>query len=211
MRPVLICALGVAAALGLSGCKIVPDPDPAQLATANQSDDDRMLARAQEIWQPQVLPTVKEHLVQLADLRAALAADAAAAGTAHGLRPQGESNPWNFAVSGQGKIVEAKLDSRAAKLGLDTDADGKADVTVQLGPVIRGTALRDAMPFLTFTDYRDQIEYAKLANALNQLAHQAVTKPGGDVIGQTATFEGVFTLKDPAKVELVPTALTVGG
>lgn len=53
----------------------------------------------------------------LADLRAALAVDPAAAGTTYGLRPKGEANPWNFAVSGQGRIVEARLDSRAAKLG----------------------------------------------------------------------------------------------
>lgn len=83
-------------------------------------------------------------------------------------------------------------------------------MTVQIGPVIRGTVLRDAIPFLTFTDYRDQIEYAKLANALNQLAHDSLTKPSGDVIGQTASFEGVFSLKDAAKIELVPTALAVG-
>lgn len=213
MRSVLcLSALGLVAVLGVSGCKIVPDPDPTQTAAApDQSDEARMLARATEIWQPKVLPTVKEHLVPLTELRTALAADPAAAGTKYGLRPSGEANPWQFAVSGQGKIVEAKLDSRAAKLGVDTDADGTADVTIQIGPVIRGTALRDAMPFLTFTDYRDQIEYAKLANALNQLAHDGVTKPLGEVLGQTATFEGVFTLKDPAKIELVPTALTVGG
>lgn len=170
-----------------------------------------MKAYALEAWEPQVLPVVQENLVPLADLRGQLASDPEAAGNAHGLRPSGEANPWNFAVSGEGKIIEAKLDSRAAKLGVDTTGDGAADVIVQLGPVIRGTALRDAMPFIVFTDFRDQIEFAKLANGLNTVAHEALTLPTGDVIGQTARFEGVFTLKDPALIELVPTTLEIGG
>ncbi|RMC37739.1 DUF2291 family protein [Paracoccus alkanivorans] len=214
MRDVFrLSALCLAAAVAMAGCKIVPDPDPGEAASAasGQTDEARMEAYAQEIWQPKVLPVIQENLVPLAELRSALAADANAAGQQHGLRPEGEANPWNFAVSGEGRIVEAKLDSRAAKLGVDTTGDGAADVTVQLGPVIRGTALRDAMPFIVFTDFRDQIEFAKLANALNAAAHAAIAKPGGDVIGQTARFEGVFTLRDPAKIELVPTMLKVGG
>lgn len=214
MRDVFrLSAFCLAAAVAMAGCKIVPDPDPSEAASvaSGQTDEARMEAYAQEIWQPKVLPVIQENLVPLSELKTALAADADAAGKQHGLRPEGEANPWNFAVSGEGEIVEAKLDSRAAKLGVDTTGDGAADVTVQLGPVIRGTALRDAMPFIVFTDFRDQIEFAKLANALNAMAHAAITRPEGEVIGQTARFEGVFTLRDPDKVELVPTMLEVGG
>lgn len=199
-------------ALAFAGCKIVPNPDPelAKEAEATQTDEARMAAYVAEVWEPKVLPVVQQNLVPLAELRAALAADPAAAGAAHGLRPEGEANPWNFAVSGAGKIVDAKLESRAAKLMVDTDRDGAADVTVMLGPVIRGTALRDGMPFIVFTDFRDQIEFAKLANALNAQAHDSLTIPQGDVVGQTATFEGMFTLRDTAgQIELVPTMLSV--
>lgn len=213
MRPILtsMAVLGCAA-LTLSGCKIVktPDPDSESAAAEQQTDEARMAAFADEIWQPKVLPTISEHLVDMATLRAALADGLDVAGPAHGLRPEGEANPWNFALSGSGTIVEANTESRAAKLLVDTDADGTADVTVQLGPVIRGTALRDAMPFLVFTDFRDQIEFAKLARALNTIAHEAVTLPSGDLTGKTATFEGVFTLRNKGdKIELVPTALQV--
>lgn len=214
MRTVIyISALCLAAGVGLSGCKIVPDPAQDEVdAASNQSDEVRMQAFAEEIWEPQVLPVVAENLVSLAELRTALAADAEAAGKAHGLRPAGEANPWNFAVSGQGTVVESKLDSRAARLGVDTDSDGASDVTVQLGPVIRGTALRDAMPFIVFTDFRDQIEFAKLANGMNNVAHQALTLPTGDVNGQSVAFEGVFTLRgDASTIELVPTRLEFGG
>ena len=195
---------------GLAACKIVPDPDPEQAgeAQADQSDEARMARFAAEIWEPKVLPVVADKLVALPELRAALRADAEKASATWGLRQPSESNPWNYAISGSGKIVAANLKSRAARLEVDSDGDGKADVKIQLGPVIRGTAIRDSMPFLVFTDYRDQIEFAQVANALNTVAHERTAFPEGEPVGQTLHFEGVFTLKGQAEeVELVPTRL----
>ena len=97
---------------------------------------------------------------------------------------------------------------RAAKLELDTDADGAADLVVQLGPVIKGTALRDAADFIVFTDFRDQIEFAKLARSLNDEAHKALALPEGDLTGKTMTFEGALTLRSASDaMALVPTLL----
>ncbi len=211
---ILFSAVATSIVLGTAGCKIVKNPDPnaTQETAEQQTDEARMAAYAREIWDAQVLPAVAEHLVPLSDLRTALAKDVDAAGAAHGMRPEGEANPWNFAVSGSGVIIVAKTASRAAKLQLDTDDDGKADVTVQLGPVVRGTAIRDAMPFLDFSNFRDQIEFAKLAGGLNAMAHENLSVPEGDLVGMTATFEGVFTYKNlTSSPEVVPTALSIGG
>jgi predicted lipoprotein len=198
-----------------TGCKIVMDEQPGEgeLGQAPQTDAERMAAYAEAAWEPKVLPVVAENLVPLGDLRSALDADGLdASGRQYGLRPEGEANPWNFAVSGEGTIVEANTESRAAKLGIDTDGDTATDVTIQLGPVIRGTALRDAMPFIVFTDFRDQIEFAKLANGLNAAANQRLTIPEGDLVGREATFEGVFTLRSATDTpEIVPTNLSIGG
>jgi predicted lipoprotein len=170
-----------------------------------------MAIYAREIWDKDVLPTIDAHLVPLDTLRGALAANVDAAGAAHGLRPEGEANPWNFAIRGAGVIVEARTKSRAAKLQVDTDADGAADVTIQLGPIVRGTTLRDAMPFLLFSNFRDQIEFAKLGGGLNAMAHERLTIPEGDLIGRSVSFEGVFTFTNlTSKFEVVPTALTFG-
>ncbi|TFF27226.1 DUF2291 family protein [Jiella endophytica] len=209
-RPILAAIV----VFSLSGFTIVWDKPASEAGSkaAPQTDEARMAAYADANWQDKVVPVIEAHLVPLAKLRGELAGGADKAGAAYGLRPEGEANPWNFAVSGEGKIVKAKLKSRAAKLEVDTDDDGKGDVTIQLGPVIRGTALRDAMPFIDFTDFRDQIEFAKLANALNDVAHAHLSLPESDPTGQTARFEGVFTLRgDAGTIELVPTKLSIGG
>lgn len=209
LKPKLLAIL-LCPGLSLSACKIVETPtlEKQKEIAATQTDEARMGVYAESIWEDQVLPTVKEHLVPIAELRLKLNEGLDAAGATHGLRPEGATNPWNFAVSGQGTVIEANPESRAAKLKIDTNADGVQDATIQLGPIIRGTSLRDAMPFIVFTNFRDQIEFAKLARALNVQANSSLTIPSGDLLAKTVTFEGVFTLKkQTGKFEIVPTSL----
>jgi predicted lipoprotein len=68
-------------------------------------------------------------------------------------------------------------------------SDGKltldSGVAVLTGPVIRGTALRDALPFIQFSQFTNQLEYARVANALNDRAvrvAQAVQAKTGDTV-----------------------------
>ncbi len=210
---ILFSAIALSAFTVMTGCKVVKnvDPNDASEIEAALTDEERMATYAREIWDTEVIPTVTAHLVPLDELRTALANDVDTAGEAHGLRPEGEANPWNFAISGTGTVIEAKTESRAAKLHLDTDGDGEIDVTLQLGPIVRGTTLRDAMPFLLFSDFRDQIEFAKLGNGLNAMAHERLTTPQGDPVGQTVTFEGMFTFKGLGNtLEVIPTTMAVG-
>lgn len=196
--------------LALAACKIVKDPEPAAegSAPAAQTDEARMAAKAEELWQPQVLPFVAENATDIAALRAALSGGPDAA-SALGFRPTAEGSPWNFIAKGEGTVVAEDRASRAAKLELDTDGDGAGDVTVQLGPVMRGTALRDSLPFLVFTDYRDQIEFAKLARALNDHAHAQIDLPE-TVTGQRIAFSGPFTIRSKGEaILLTPVTLEV--
>ena len=142
------------------------------------------------------MPYINDKALTVEALKAALAGGLDAAGAAHGTRGSGEGAAWNFAVRGEGKVIEANLDTRARTAGVDTDGDGKADVTVQLGPVIKGTALRDVAPFYNFDDFRDQIEFAKLARALNDKISGMIDVPDGDIIGRShVSFTGVVALK----------------
>lgn len=205
-----LAALLLCPALTLLSCKIVETPtlEMQKEAAAKQTDEARMGVYAAEIWTSKVLPTVQEHLIPIAELRLKIAQGLDAAGEAHGLRPDGATNPWNFAVSGAGTVIAANPESRAAKLKIDTNADGKQDAIIQLGPIVRGSSLRDAMPFIVFTDFRDQIEFAKLARALNTQANSHLSVPSGDLVGKTVVFEGVFTLKKQSGAfEIVPTSL----
>lgn len=194
-------------ALAVPACKIVKNPPEGQTSAAETAgeagDDGRIATLLDQTLTTRLLPHVQSVAQPVASLRAAIAAGLDAAGAAHGHRGAGEGAAWNFAVTGTGTVVEANLTSRARKAMLDTDGDGKADLTLQLGPVIKGTALRDIAPFYDFNDFRDQIEFAKLGRAINDRISAALTLPEGDLTGSKVQFTGVFDAKKPADPWLV--------
>ncbi|OCX65654.1 hypothetical protein BFP70_09215 [Thioclava sp. SK-1] len=210
MRSAFIIAALLGAAGPVAGCKIVPDPDPAALAAANQTDEQRMATWVKDAWAPRLLPTVAKGQTDWTSLKTALDQGLPQAGAAFGLRPEPLGGQWYFAVHGDGTVTQATLDSRARRIDLDMDGDGTADLSLQPGPMIRGTAIRDAMPFITFTDFRDQIEFAKLGRALNDRAAADMPELPADLIGQRVTVTAVFGLRSADEPPLaVPLLLQV--
>lgn len=212
MKSVLV-ALGLVAALALPGCKVVknaPEGEKSDVIPAGEAGDDaRIAALLDRTYEADLLPLIAQAL-PAAELRTALAGGLDAAGAAHGNQGSGEGAAWNFAVRGEGRVTEANLTSRARTAMVDVDGDGAADLTLQLGPVIKRTSLRDVAPFYRFGDFRDQIEFAKLARALNDRASAGIQVPEGDLVGKTVSFSGTVDLKSATDPWLVTTVtLTV--
>ena len=211
MRPTLLLA-ALLAATAPAGCKLVRNPDPAEAAAKAAAAAEGGGADIATMWTAQVLPHMNEAAVDFATLRPALAGGLDAAGQAHGYRPNSEGAPWNFPVRLEGTVVAAKTDTRAATADVDVDGDGTADVTVQLGPVIRGTTLRDVQPYIDFTAYRDQIAFAELARGLNDQAYRTALEgvPRDALVGKKVSLVGAFTMKGPGDAILVtPVSLEV--
>ncbi len=200
--------------LGLAGCRIEPvAPVDAKAAGAtagggfaNQAFDAR--AQVVDIWDGKVIPALQARAGDYPALREAMQRDLDAAGAAHGHRARGEGAPWNFVTRVKGKVVQADTELSAATAEVDVDGDGQADVTLQIGPVLRGTALRDALPFVNFTDYANQVEFAQLGNAFNDQAAAVALKalPRDRLVGRTVSLLGVFTTADATET---PTILPV--
>jgi predicted lipoprotein len=206
--------LALVAALALPGCKIIENAPEGEgtavIPDGEAGDDARISALLAKTYEADLLPLIAKAL-PVADLRVAVAGGLDAAGAAHGNKGSGEGAAWNFAVKGEGKVVEANLTSRARKAMVDVDGDGAADLTLQLGPVIKGSSLRDVAPFYRFGDFRDQIEFAKLARALNDRASATLQVPEGELVGKTVSFTGTVDLKaesDPWLVTAVTLSVT---
>ncbi|MEP5810304.1 MAG: DUF2291 domain-containing protein [Roseibium sp.] len=211
-----ICMVMIAT-VSLGGCKLekndVGADGQSQKVVSSQPGGD-MNALVADIWEKQVLPHLDETSTDMAELVTAIASGLDAAGDAKGYRPASEGSPWNFSTKVKGKIVSAKTDTRAATADVDVDGDGTADVTLQLGPVIRGTALRDILPFIDFSSFTDQIEYAKLSRALNARAFESALEdlPRDNLEGQQVEALGAFTVRGGGPPFLVtPVTVKVGG
>lgn len=203
---------------GIGGCKLIKNTPEGETngeegAKVSSTLGGDMNVLVEEIWGAKVLPHIRDNATALATLGPAIQADLDAAGKAHGYRPSSEGSPWNFPVSVKGAIVSAKTDTRAATADVDVNGDGEADAVLQLGPVIRGTALRDVLPFIDFTSFTDQIEFAQLSRALNTKAYETALEdlPREDIVGRQVEALGAFTMRGRGDAILItPVEITLG-
>ncbi len=196
----------------IAGCEIRPlDPvtGKAIIEEAQQTFDAHSFV--QENWEARVLPTILNDGVALDELMVELAANQEAASAKYGYREG--SQPWNFIVRGTGRVLEADTTSRVGLLLLDLSPyDGAPDISLQIGPVIRGTALRDALPFITFNQFVNQLEYANVSSAMHTwLVETVLAKLDPEtLLSQEVSFSGVFTLGLLDAVMITPVDIRLG-
>jgi len=191
------------ALLLLSGCRLVSEK---QLADLKNPPNPHM-ADIKKTWQQQIVPQIEKEArpaqVLLQDLQSAGSFDEAC--KKYGYRSQEES-PCNFYVTITGTVEKINTASRSGKMIIKDDQGNS--YTVQIGPIIRGTTLRDAYRGASYQDFNDQVLFGDYGKEINQQAADMLKdiKPAG---GNKISVTGVFsswdipqTLPDvtPAKV-----------
>ncbi|MBU2515524.1 DUF2291 domain-containing protein [bacterium] len=165
------------------------------------------------IWDSKVVPYFQTESIDLKKILTVYENDPEKAGITYGYREKTEGSPWTFKVKGTGTIIKAKTKSQAAVMEIDLEPmDGKKDAIIQIGPVIKGSSIRDALDFVTFGMFTNQIEYAQLANALNRKAYDTeLSKFDREtIVGKDIYFEGAFTqVPYSSKVLITPVKLEV--
>lgn len=202
-----LAGLGLIAGLilPLVSCKVVPIGED---GAAQVGFDASGYAAA--LWTERALPQVTAAARPVAEVVPAIMADLGAAGTKFGYRA-GEGSPWSFVVAGTGVVTTKNTASRAGTLDV-TVAGMTAPVVLLIGPVIRGNAVRDALPFVTFQDFTNQIEYADVGKALTALA---LAEFSGNVdaikVGDTISFTGTISMAGATdRLLITPVSIAVG-
>ena len=200
-------------AMALPGCKIIKTPTAEEKAAETAKSAFDPAAKVEAIWQSQAIPYLQKRAGELKDVVALAASSPDQAGEKYGNPRKQASAPWTYAVKLSGKVVAADTASRAATIDLDADGDGKADAKVQIGPAVRGTALRDTLEFVNFNEFKNQIEWAQFGKAFNEKINAALLGPlpRDGLTGKTVTVTGAFPLPSSGQLPLVtPAELTEG-
>jgi predicted lipoprotein len=147
------------------------------------------------MWTSKLLPAVSAGAVDVAEI----------------LR-QGGPRGGAFLVKGEGRVLRVDTSSRAGLLTIDTQPyDGRPHAAIEIGPVIRGTTLRDALPFIQFSQFVNQLQFAQVGNALNDRVSAALASfPTRDLAGSIVMFSGAAVWPSESDLpEIVPVTLAV--
>jgi predicted lipoprotein len=210
-RPGLLMAAALCVAL--NGCKIIKTPTAEEAAAAASGgfDPARQVA---ELWDAKVIPFLNQRAGDFKEVAAMAASDPDGAGKKYGHKEDQGNAPWTFAAKVSGTVVKAETATRAAYLDTDIDGDGKADVRIQIGPVVRGTAIRDSLDFVSFNEFKNQIQWAEFGKAFNNHVNSLTLEklPRDNLQGKKVEAVGAYPLPSSGQLPLLtPATISIGG
>lgn len=125
-------------------------------------------AYVESIWEEQVIPYISNKAINISDLLNELKSSREATSKKYGYRVGDEGSFYNFSIKGRVKILRVNLESRNGLAYADVAPyDEQEDLVIQIGPVLKGSAIRDSLDFISLNSFENQVEYAKLASSLN--------------------------------------------
>jgi predicted lipoprotein len=173
-----------------------------------QNSHDAAARFVDPIWTSKVLPTIQEKAQDIAKILPEIRADPEAAGQKYGRREA--TNPYNYMVKGTGKVTEIHNESQAGTAVVEI-AGLNEKVALQIGPVIRGTALRDATGVVSFNQFSNQLDYADVSKEMNLRALKTAFANGDppSLAEKTITFFGAVTFDPHSKSLLLITPVKI--
>lgn len=134
---------------------------------------------AQDFWTPKVLPAAHANALDWTALKQAQ-------GQVKGI--DGKSVYTKFS----GKVTAVDTDGLERRLTLSVNGE---PVALQLGPIVKGNAVRDAAGFLRFEDFKNQVQFAQVAKALNKRALSGLPPMDAGWVGQPVAVLAAVTLR----------------
>jgi predicted lipoprotein len=185
----------------------LPGREGATGGTASQPTESAAAKFVDGIWD-KLGPVFDDKAQDIAKILPEIRTNPDAAGEKYGRREA--TNPYNYMVKGTGKVAEINTESAAGTAILEIPGlDEK--VALQIGPVVRGTALRDATGLVSFNQFANQLDYADVSKEMNSRALKAAfsAAPAASLAGKTVTFYGAFTFDPHSKSPVLITPVKI--
>lgn len=200
--------------LAMGGCSpwtVVPISRSGNGQESSQFTDPA--AYVDSIWSSKLVPAIRKDAVDARTLLSAMSSSMEDAERKYGRIANGSA--WYFNVKGEGKVLAADTSSRVGLLEISVLPRGRqVDVSIQIGPVFRGSALRDSTGLISFSNFVNQLQFAEVADDLNNKAGQTVlaSLDAKALVGKTVRFAGAFeadATTQPLIRNVVPVELQV--
>lgn len=172
-----------------SGKPIIPTDPSATPSYSSQTPE----TIADELWQSKMVPLAQQQALDWPALKQQ--------------QQQESSHGKSFFTRFHGVVTEFDNSTREGWLKVDVQGES---VQVQVGPMVKGNALRDAASFIRFEDFKNQVQFAQLAKALNKKAVTQLPPIDASWQGQQVEILAAVTLKPTGVGDVVPVSVKKG-
>ncbi len=115
----------------------------------------------------------------------------------------GQSKSYFVSFNGIVNSLDTSTKERSIKINVTGD-----NVSLQLGPIVKGNAIRDAASFIQFDQFKNQVQFAKLSKELNKKALLGISMPDATWQGKSVDVLAAATISDNGVVDIVPIEIT---
>ncbi len=197
----LVAILG-AGALATTGCvKVVKIGEEAAITGQTTFD---ATSSVDEMWDSQIVPEITGEATDLATLLTESEGKPSSVAAKYAVG----SSKKCFAVKGTGTVASVKDGNNGALIVTLDGYSGDAEISIQVGPVYKGTTIRDSLSFLSAQDFTNQVEWAEISSSINAKVASSVVadldtaSAAGKKITFTGTFSGDTVTITPVQLEL---------
>ncbi len=160
-----------------------------------------------KIWESKILPTIRNDSEEITFILDELFENKEIAEEKYGSRSG--TGSYSFMVNGTGEITTLNTKSRVGTLAIELDKKYDAQIFITIGPVIKKDSVRDAVKFIKFNDFVNQLDFAEVSRIIKTRVLNEVIGPLNikDIEGKTINFEGAITFDRKDKIFITPTNL----
>ena len=164
-------------------------------------------AYVENIWKSKIIPTISEEAEDITFILDELFKNKEVTEEKYGGRSG--TGSYSFMVKGKAEITSLNTASRVGTLSIKLEKKYDSEIFITLGPVIKKDSIRDAVKFIKFNDFVNQLDFAEVSRIIKTRVLNEVIGPLNikDIEGKTIDFEGAITFDRKDKIFITPTNL----
>lgn len=165
-----------------------------------------------DFWESLALPELTEKAIDLKVFLEEANGDLKSLADKYGKYSMGDSGELTYTVKGTVTVKEVVTEKKAGYMVVTLDDySGAEEIRLQIGTVFKGSAVRDALEFIKFGDYKNQEEYAAVSQSIHQVIQATVIDQVGveSLVEKQIEFTGCFTVDKNELLLITPVVLAV--
>ena len=161
----------------------------------------------EKIWDSKIIPTIKNDSEQLTLILDELFKNKEITEEKYGGRSG--TGSYSFMIKGKGEVISLNTASRVGTLSIKLEKQYDSEIFITLGPVIKKDSIRDAVKFIKFNDFVNQLDFADVSRIIKVRVLNEIIGPLNlkEITGKNINFEGAITFDRKDKIYITPTKI----